>query len=871
MSLLGRQIGPIRIEALLGRGGMGEVYQGFDTKLERLVAVKTIRTSRRLDERARAWFLREARNLSKLDHPNICRIYDLIQGRDLSDDPGTDMLVLELVEGRTLDDLDPESLSWERRAEIGAGIAAALAAAHERGVIHRDLKPANVMLTDEGEVKVLDFGISRSLDHPSAPPPGAGSESVDVAGAEADRTLTAGWMPGSAGAATPAITAPGSVVGTLRYMSPEQARGEEVTEAADLYSLGVLLQELLTGEAAYATEPGEKPREGTDDLQKRVAAGRTVSPVGLPAPWRSLIEALTDRDPGVRPTAADAAARLAWLVRAPQRRRNRRRWLLAALISMAVLVGAVAATRALSRPKALLEPGETARIALLPFANATGDPSNDWVRIGLRELVAETLGSAREAEILRLEDTVQMVEGLGIDDLGAPSPTVLERLGRALGSDLVIATEVAGGEGAYRLRSTVFDTGGSLGVRTVEAAEPTRGAQALAARLARRLRPEAVILDQGDAFSDDPYVNRTYALGVDALETTGGKAAEPFFRVCLGREERFSRAALRLASALRIQGEWEQSQEQVEAVLRDARETGDRELEIEASSILGTLLVDQGELNAATERYGLTLELSRALGDRSGEADAIRGVGIVHYFRAEYQQARERLQEALEIRRALGDRRGEMRLLSNLGAVADGMNEDETAMAYDLQALEMARTLGDRHSEADFVGNLGVSHLWLGKAEEATSFFRESLALAEQLGDAQAEASAVHNLGLAAQLAQRWDSALEHFADARERFGELGDPAHRARSSMGIAKVHFERGEPLKPILDELDEYVADVEPWFGDTADMLHIKARLAFERGDAGAALKLEEQAVADGEPWDGQGPAALARYRRAARTAS
>src|SRR5262245_13732250 len=165
MSLVGRTVGHVRIEALLGRGAMGEVYRGFDTALERPVALKAIRAEQRVTAEARGRFLREARLLSKLDHPNICRVYDLLEGTDC------DFLALELIEGETLRSA-ASRLSPEETLRIGEQIAGALAAAHARGVVHRDLKPENVMLTAGTAaggrvVKVLDFGLAR-LD-PSAP------------------------------------------------------------------------------------------------------------------------------------------------------------------------------------------------------------------------------------------------------------------------------------------------------------------------------------------------------------------------------------------------------------------------------------------------------------------------------------------------------------------------------------------------------------------------------------------------------------------------------------------------------------------------------------------------------------------------------
>ena len=155
MNLAGRSFGHIRVDRILGQGGMGDVYEGFDVRLARRVALKVLNSEGQLDEEARARLIREARTLSKLDHPNICRIYDFI------DDGVSDVLVLELIDGRTLQEAMDDGLSTAEKLRIARAIASVLVAAHRAGIIHRDLKPENVMLTKSGQVKVLDFGLAR--------------------------------------------------------------------------------------------------------------------------------------------------------------------------------------------------------------------------------------------------------------------------------------------------------------------------------------------------------------------------------------------------------------------------------------------------------------------------------------------------------------------------------------------------------------------------------------------------------------------------------------------------------------------------------------------------------------------------------------
>ena len=207
----GTSLGPYRIDRLLGRGGMGEVYTAYDTRLDRTVAVKVLASHGNADRPSRERFRREARAVAGLNHPNICTLHDV----------GDDYLVMELVDGETLRECLGRGLAPERSLHIARQVLEALGAAHRAGVIHRDLKPENVMVRVDGYVKVLDFGLATWL--PSA------------------RRVETGV------AATIGVSRPGEILGTVAYMSPEQVGGEAVDERSDLFTFGILLYEMLTG------------------------------------------------------------------------------------------------------------------------------------------------------------------------------------------------------------------------------------------------------------------------------------------------------------------------------------------------------------------------------------------------------------------------------------------------------------------------------------------------------------------------------------------------------------------------------------------------------------------------------------------------
>jgi serine/threonine protein kinase/Tol biopolymer transport system component len=224
--MIGTRLGPYEIVAKLGEGGMGEVFRARDTKLDREVAIKVLPSHLAVDADALARFEREAKAVAALSHPNILAIFDFGRDGEIA------FAAMELLEGETLRErLVGSALPARKALEIAAQVATGLAAAHARGIVHRDLKPDNLFLTHDGQVKILDFGLARQSElH--------GSKS---------QLLAAPTMA----AAAPG-TEPGAVLGTVGYMSPEQVRGETADHRSDLFALGVVLYEMLTGRRAFA-------------------------------------------------------------------------------------------------------------------------------------------------------------------------------------------------------------------------------------------------------------------------------------------------------------------------------------------------------------------------------------------------------------------------------------------------------------------------------------------------------------------------------------------------------------------------------------------------------------------------------------------
>jgi TolB-like protein/predicted Ser/Thr protein kinase len=395
---------------LLGAGGMGEVYAARDTRLERDVAIKVLSSEVASDSERIARFKREAKAVAALNHPNIVTLHDV------EDTGGTRFLVMERISGRPLSELiEPEGLPLGRILEVAIPIAEALAAAHEKGVVHRDLKPGNVMVTDEGRVKVLDFGLAK-VRAPS-------EVSVDTQ------------------AGTETLTQEGLVFGTVPYMAPEQLRGERVDARADIFSFGSMLYELASG---------RRPFRGTSAADLAAAILREEPPPlgelkrGLPPSFTRIVQRCLEKDPRRRLQSAvdlhqelqaiaeelrsgPAGAAATPQAPAPAPKRWRR---LAAAGAALLLVGVAAILIPLlwkSRPVPS-GPSPIKSVAVLPFENLGHDPSQDYFVDGMHDALITDLA---KLGVLRVTSRSSVMRYKG-------KPKAMREVAQELGVDALI-------------------------------------------------------------------------------------------------------------------------------------------------------------------------------------------------------------------------------------------------------------------------------------------------------------------------------------------------------------------------------------------------------------------------------------------------
>jgi len=363
--MLGTTISHYKVLDRLGSGGMGVVYRAEDVRLGREVALKTLPPEVAKDPQMVERLVREARSASSLNHPNICTIHEI----DEAD--GQHFITMELLQGQTLRERISEGpLQASELVRIGIQVADALDAAHKKGIVHRDIKPANVFLTSRGVAKVLDFGLAKregKQQHKSA---------VADAGVTAAGVTAAGITAAGMTAAPSPLTSSGQTVGTVAYMSPEQARGQKLDASSDLFSLGIVLYEMATGTLAFT---GRTSALVFDAILNREPVPLSEYSLGLPPAFGNIVSKLLEKDCRLRyQSASDVVADLRRLQRD----------------SSSAKTAQVAAPSSRKAGKIIES------LAVLPFLNTTGNPEYDYLGDAIAEGALDALSHVNRLRVV---------------------------------------------------------------------------------------------------------------------------------------------------------------------------------------------------------------------------------------------------------------------------------------------------------------------------------------------------------------------------------------------------------------------------------------------------------------------------------------
>lgn len=766
--MIGQTISHYRILSKIGEGGMGTVYVAEDILLGRRVAVKTLKVpSAQTHKSFRTRFLREARAASLLNHPHIATIHDYGETED-----GQPYLVMELIEGQSLNDLlSQNTLTPDRAIEIVKEVAEAIAEAHHHGIIHRDIKPSNVALNQRNEVKVLDFGLAKQIE-----PSGLETQRF---GETADLTVTK--------------TLEGVVVGTPAYLSPEQALGAAVDKRSDIFSIGSLLYECLTGKPAFAGK--SLPEIFAQVIRDDPVPPSQVNPRITAQLDRVTLKALAKKTEARYQTVDDLLEDLkaidATLEEGPTASRKSitaqlssslprlslKHWTV--LLGVALLI-ALLALWASTRRRISAEP--SAEAMQLYQAGATALRNGNHIKAGnLFEQAIKTdaqfpLAHARLAEVWSDLDYDEKAsnEMLHVSEL-APNLSSLPPIDM-LYVQAITATVRRNYQGAVEKFEEL--------VRQLPEDQKPSGYFDLGRAYERVRDFDKAIASFETVVQRDPQAAPAFMrLGVlygrrrkDAEAVAAFNKAQAMYDA-QGSVEGTAEVCYQHGAFLNLGDKLPQAQEQLQRALDLAITAENKPQQIKILLQLGGVYYSTGETLRAEQYATRAVELAGTEQLDNLTTNGLIDIGNTFFLRGEYGEAQKRFERALQIAKGNKGRRGEARALLSLGSLSVQQGNGGNALSYLEPALAFYRQGNFNRETLQALLLFGYANQLQGNNEAALESFTEQLKLAGQVDDIAQVAHTHAAIGLLLAYQERFTEALSHFDESYRLNKQLGlDP-----------------------------------------------------------------------------------------------
>jgi len=849
--------GRYEILQMLGEGGMGAVYKARDREVDHLVALKLIRPEMASHPVILARFKQELLTARQVTHRNVIRIFDLAEA------DGVKYITMEFVEGGDLRKLLQEKgkLPPEQAVGIIRQVCMALEAAHNAGIIHRDLKPQNIMEDSHGRILVMDFGLARSLE-------------------------------------SDGMTQSGVLLGTIEYMSPEQAMGKHLDARSDLFTLGLIFYELLTGKIPYKADTAmaslllrnQERAIPVAELDSSIPKGLSdiVSKClerDLAQRYQRVQEIVADLDAweGKRPVSASV------VTQAPQAvvpevggREVPWKWIGATAVAIALAAGGWMLNGKLSgktASKAVVS-GPQVSLAILPFRNGSGDEKLDWLGSTVAETLSADVGQSAQLRMISSDRVNQILSDLRIGRGGEIDPSTMTRIAEFSSADTLVSGQYAKFGEQIQITATLRDLKHQQNT-SLKAEAPNEKAllpalEQMAKEIQQHLALSSDVLKELRAQSFRPSSDslpalRSYNEGMELARQGNALEAQKKFEAAVQQDPNFALAYSRLGqaySSLRNDAKAQESAQK--AVDRSeklpaperyliqanyAQVTNDYRKAIESYENLEKVSPDDGdvhfrlgELYESTGAFDKARgELGKVLTSDPKRVDALLAAGRVEIKGGNPQASLDFLNRGLSQAIQLNNADGKATILNAMGAAYEQLNKPDDAMKNYQDSLAIKRSLNQKPGVALTLGNIARVQASLGKPDDAYKSYNEAEKLQREIGEKKGLGVTLINLGELYRERSKYPEALKAYKESLQIHREIGDEYRQALCLNNIGSVYLVTG----PASDALTYFEGALElrkkgNVASEIGETLHNLGEASLKDGDYGKSVDYHLKAL-------------------------